>query len=247
MLADAELSPAHQLELWRLIAGFSEWQLRGVDDGRFVLQREHARAAPLLAQALVDRDRYVRMHSAQALERMGKRAQAAGPQLLAALDDREIAPQVARSLGALGYRAAEAARIARLAPSQPLELRVAAARALGRLGLPTSSASLEPYCRELEPLDLRAALACALVECAPATASRAAIERVLQHLTSQEVESAELENALEMWLAASSEAGNELARATFDEWRRTRPEDPRERVAQRAELLRSRLDALFAK
>jgi hypothetical protein len=102
-LPDPELSPAHQLEVLRIVRGFSEWQLRGVDDGRFLLQSESRRIAPLIAPALLDENRYVRTHTAQVLERMGHRARETGADLLAALDDAEIAPQIAMPLGAVGY------------------------------------------------------------------------------------------------------------------------------------------------
>jgi len=244
-LPDAELSAAHQLEVWRIIQGFSEWQLRGVDDGRFVLQREHSRVAPLLADALADVDRYVRTHAAQALERMGRRASAAGPALLEALDDAQTAPQVAITLGSVGYEVSESALIARLEPSRPLELRVAAAKALGRLGMPSSAGALEKLFGDSEPLDLRVAAACARVLCSPADAARATVELLLHHLTSADVESGGPETALGAWLLARSTDDLPFQTA-LEAWSKTPADDPAQRVSERAQALRSALDGLFA-
>jgi HEAT repeat protein len=242
-LPDAELSPARQLEVWRIVRGFAQWQLRGVDDGRFVLQREHPRVAPLLAEALRDENRYVRTHSAQTLERMGARGRAAGPALLEALDDPEIAPQAALALGAVGFATAEEALVERLAEPHPLELRVAAARGLGELGLASSARALDALLAGEPPLDLAAAAACARVAVSPHDAPPGVLASLLRHLTSGEVEPGAPERALDHWLEARAQVHGD-ARATFEAWRAVRADDPSERVARRAELLAAALPEL---
>jgi HEAT repeat protein len=240
-LGAAPFSARHELEVWRIIAGFSEWQLRGVDDGRFVLSRAHPRCAAWLAEALSDENRYVRVHAAQCLERMGPRARSTGPALTAALDDPEIACEAAAALGAIDYTPGETALIARLDPRTAYELRVAAARALGTLGRTSSVAALAPVAvREAEPLDLRVAAACALIRCDPTRAPRAALELALEHLTSGAVEPAAPEAALESWLAARA-ASETAARAALDAWRAVAADDPRSRLELRAEIARAAL------
>ncbi len=232
-------SPARELEVWKRIERFSEWQLRGVDDSRFVLSREHAHAAPLLAAALDDADRYIRAHSAQCLERMGRRARAAGPKLLEVVDDPEIGDQVLLTLGAVGHEPAQATLIDRTARNWPLEVRVSAARALGLLGLASSASSLKALQSAEEPLDLRVAALCSLAACAPGEMTPAEAGVLLEHFTSGLVDSAGPEIALGRWLEAhASDPGGAAVHAA---WVAVRRDDPRERIAERAALLRAHL------
>jgi len=133
-LPPREPSAALRLNVWRALSNLSSehFQLRGVDDARYALANLGHWAAPEIAQALADRDFHVRLHGAQVLERMGLRAHGALDQLVAALDDPELAPQALASLGSLGPDAFEqvAARVHR---DQPFEQRVAARRALTRV------------------------------------------------------------------------------------------------------------------
>lgn len=232
------LSPLHRREIWARIAGFSEWQLRGVDDARFTLARESREATPLLALALEDENRYVRIHAAQTLERLGRRALAAGPALMRALDDAEIAPQAAETLGAVGYREAESALSARLGPDQPIDLRTSAARALGKLALSSSLVALEPWTKDDVQLDLRVAASCARVRCSPADVPRPLLESLLRHMTSGQVDSAEPENALALWLAAQAQRDQERFGDAARRWTEVAGDDPPLRVGERAELLR---------
>ena len=68
----ARAGPAPR-ELWRLVSDLSgeHFQLRGVDDARFILSRLGPWSAAEFAAALEDDDPYVRLHVAQVLERMG--------------------------------------------------------------------------------------------------------------------------------------------------------------------------------
>jgi hypothetical protein len=240
-LVAPRFGPARELEIWKRIERFSEWQLRGVDDSRFILSREHALAAPLLAAALDDTDRYIRAHSAQCLERMGRRARAAGPKLLELVDDPEISDQVLLSLGAVGYAPAEATLVARTARTWPLELRVAATRALGLLELESSAAALAALQGADEPLDLRIAALGSLVACAPRQVTREQAGVLVEHLTSGQVDSAGPEVALERWLEAHADDPDRAE--VLAAWRAVRREDPRERIAERAALLRANFAA----
>ncbi|MCY3000312.1 MAG: HEAT repeat domain-containing protein [Planctomycetota bacterium] len=237
-LADPELSPAHQLEIWRVIAGFREWQLRGVDDGRFTLARENRSAAKLLAEALSDSDRYIRTHAAQSLERMGHRARSAGPALLAQADDPQAAIFVLEALGGVGHEPAEAALLARLEPTYTLEVRTAAARGLASLGLKSSCPKLEAFAAEGNPRDLRFACACARLRCSPADAPAALVRFVTDDYASGIGETASSEVALGAWLFALDPA---VHGERHKAWTAAASEGPTARVPTRSALLRAAL------
>lgn len=92
-------TPRFDAAVWGWIARLAEFQLRGVDDARFVLTNLGADVAPHLAQALFDDDRYVRLHACQCLERMGTKAVAAVDALLEQLGSPDLGPQAAVTLG----------------------------------------------------------------------------------------------------------------------------------------------------
>lgn len=127
-------SAHHNLVLWQWIFRFDEFQLRGVDDARFMFERLDEQAAEVLTEALYDESRYVRLHVAQCIARLGRRATSAGPALLEMLEERTVAATAAQALGEIGFPPAREALEARLGESEAIELRVAAARALGRMG-----------------------------------------------------------------------------------------------------------------
>lgn len=235
-LASPPLSELHQLEIWRVIAGFAEWQLRGVDDGRFTLSRESSGTAALLAQALADENRYIRTHAAQSLERLGARGRAAGPALLAALDDPEAGIFVAEALGGVGYAPAEAELLARLEAPRSLEVRTAAARGLAALSLPSSAPALERYVGESVPRDLRFAAGCARLRCSPSDAPVALVKWLLADYATGMGETASSEPALRAWYATREGAA-------LSSWDTAPGATPGERIAVRAGLLRAALEA----
>ncbi|MBM3989539.1 MAG: hypothetical protein FJ298_00880 [Planctomycetes bacterium] len=228
------LSRLRQLEIWRVIAGFSEWQLRGVDDGRFTLARENSAAAALLAEALLDENRYVRTHAAQSLERMGARARSAGPALLTALDDPELEIFVAEALGSVGCEAAEGELIARLDAARSLEVRTAAARGLASLALASSAMALDVHLNDSAPRDLRFAAGCARLRCSPLDAPAALVTWLIADYATGTGETASSEPALRAWYAARPDA--DLAA-----WDAPPDGTPSARIARRAELLRAAL------
>lgn len=131
-------SSHHDLVLWQWIYRFDEFQLRGVDDARFMFERLDEHAALLLTEALYDDSRYVRLHVAQCLARLGRRATVAGPALQEMLREPTIAATAAQALGEIGFPTAREDLEQRLGDQHNLELRVAAARALGPMGDPES-------------------------------------------------------------------------------------------------------------
>ncbi len=242
-LPRVEPSPALRLETWRRIAMLSgeHFQLRGVDDARYVLARLEGWAVPLLAAALEEDDVWLRVHVAQCLERMGPRAVEAGPALLAALADPSLAPQAARALGELAWSPAAAALLPHLRAEGDHELRVASARALGRLAAGPARTRLEQLVTDAgEPVDLRQAAAEALVEMG---VGEGAVPFLLRCLTDPAADRDAAEGALGQWLAARSDDAARAAHATWIELGRsdTYPAPTRAEVEAR---LRGRIELL---
>ena len=212
-----ERSPRYDLEVWRLIAGLTAFQLRGVDDGRYVLARLGAHAASLLATALHDESVYVRVHVAQSLERMGTRAAPAGETLVAALEDPDLGPNAAAALGALRFEPAETVLVGLLAPATQPALRLAAARTLGlfvgsaEATLPALRALLAPA----EPAEIRQAAGESLARLGRGAEVAALLAGFL---TSDRVEPVSTEHALRLWLAAEAQRGDPRARAALEAW-----------------------------
>jgi len=235
-LPEPMFSKAHAREVWTILQHFAEWNLRTVDDGRFVLSRESSKITPLLVEALDDESRYIRVHAAQCLERMTARARAAGPRLLELIDDPEMGDQVMIALGSIHYAPAEAALIERVKPTHLLEVRMAATRALKAMASPASIPALRELLDPKEPIDLRVEAQCALVACAPLDVDASALGFLHEQLTARLVDSAAPEAAIEQWLVAR-ESDPAVAKA-LEGWRAIAPYDPNQRVAERAAFLK---------
>ncbi len=205
--------------VWRLVEELSEehFQLRGVDDARYVLSRMGPWTALEIAPALGDVDAHVRLHVAQVLERMGPRAVATGPFLLAALDDLRVAPAAAEALGRVGYPPAVPALIQKCSPTSPHELRVAALRALGRTGLSEGLMALQSAFDESgAPADLRQAAATGLVLL---DSGEAVVPWLLQQLADPQADGEAAEIALETWLVRSQANGKTGFTDHLNRWR----------------------------
>lgn len=212
-------TPALRRAVWERVSQLSSehFQLRGVDDSRYALSRMGPWIASEIAPALFDEDAHVRLHVAQVLERLGPRAQVAGPHLVAAMAEPRIAPAIAEALGRVGYPPALESLQEASAAGRPHELRVAASYALGRLNLqealPTVTALFDD---QSAPPDLRmgAATALVLLEAGDHAASWLVGE------LGAERDPAAAERALETWLVQGTEAerpGFVAARQAWDE------------------------------
>ncbi|MFT7679722.1 MAG: HEAT repeat protein [Planctomycetota bacterium] len=215
-------SKALRARIWERVSQLSgeHFQLRGVDDALYILERLGPWAALEITPALGDEDIYVRLHVAQALERMGSRASLAGAALLNALHEPRMAPAAAEALGRVGVPEAKTALLELLQSTQDYELQVAIARALGRLGFDgTSQALIECFDGALQPGqdDLRLTCAAALVLLDQG--DRVA-HYLLDVLQAGGPPSAAAATALETWLvqgAAASRTGFIKALATWRE------------------------------
>ena len=207
--------PRYRLEIWKSIDELDEFQLRGVDDARFVLARLSSTAALCLAQALHDTSPYIRVHSAQALKRMGARASLAGPELVKALDQEDLAPTAAEALGAVAYPKAAQALEARLQPPTPLGLRVASAKALGFIGLASSVDALRPLLTDTKAFDLRQAAAESMTYCGAGDEVAALLCDLVD---SKRIDPISSIQALGWWLNQSAQREAPGAQSALDQW-----------------------------
>lgn len=187
--------------VWSWVARFEEFQLRGVDDARFVLERLDEEAASVLGEALHDEDVYTRVHSAQCLQRMGRRGLPAGPELLAAFAEPQLAPYAAMALGHVGPPQAEERLVACLEADSAPALRLACARALGYLQTLTperARAVLAPWLAH-ESIELAQAASESLLRRDP-NANDVAL-RLAEFLEDARVDPGSSERALRDWLA----------------------------------------------
>lgn len=219
----AEPTPSQALlgETWLWISDLSgaHFQLRGVDDARYVLSTLGPWAGAVLAEALEDDDDYVRLHTAQVLERMGPRGRSAAGSLGAALEDPNGAVRgaAAEALVAVAGDEAGPRLLARLgaAPPVPYEDRVALSRAIANLPTPPSSRLREVF--DSSPGDdLRLACAGGLLR----TGDDAALEWILDRIRSSSGDPAGAEATIGRWLAgpASEVEGLLEPAAALEAW-----------------------------
>lgn len=218
----ATVSDALLGEVWLLVADLSgeHFQLRGVDDGRHTLSLLGPWAAGELALALEDDDEYVRLHTAQVLERMGPRGQAAFDSLVAALHDPHdaVCGAAAETLVSItrGTPEAEGARAAlldRMSGRCPYEIKVACVRALAHMDASAIPVAELTDLFETTPLsDLRLAAAPGLLA---AGSEDLVLPWLIDELEAPVGDPAGAEAVLGDWL---EQADSEVARASLEAW-----------------------------
>jgi HEAT repeat protein len=229
-LPDPERTPAFDLAAWRWIERLEDYQLRGVDDARFVFGRLDAPSAVLLGRALHDENVYVRTHVAQCLERMGPRALAQTTALTEALSDHRIGPVAAGALGAIGALEVEPRLLALTSDGVRIGLRLAALRALTAFGPRASQATGDRF-RELFAAPPSAELWQAageglLARDAGASTARAMADCVIGQTPLGPVEPRTTSDALRAWLSRRGEMGNEDAIQALEAWDAATIESP---------------------
>ncbi|MHC5211574.1 MAG: hypothetical protein ACYTG2_12710 [Planctomycetota bacterium] len=154
-----------------IIAHLGAFQLRQIDNARFVLTHLGPGVLPHLRAALAHEDDYVRVHALEVIERLAELCDTKGRARLASvaggplLEDpvAEVAAQAARASGAAG--SSDALIVALDRRSEP-QVRVSIVDALGRTGLPAARDRLLTLDRDAArplPPDLEVALQAALL------------------------------------------------------------------------------------
>lgn len=165
MLPDVPPPDPQQLEarLARRLLTPNSFQLRPVDDARFVLRNCGKLGLPLMARAIHADQHYIRTMPLQELARLGPAARPVQPQILPLLGDPLSAPYAVAALGEIG--ATDALPFLRpMLDAREIELRAAATKALGLLGDQASRAKLEQLLQDQnEVLDVRVGAAFGLL------------------------------------------------------------------------------------
>ncbi|MFH0947178.1 MAG: HEAT repeat domain-containing protein [Planctomycetota bacterium] len=151
-----------------LIDGLAVFQIRTVDNARFILTSLGPPALPAIAARLTDPGFYVRLHLLEALEGMGPllrhRAGEVRDQLQPLLRDKDPAlrTQAVRTLGRIGEPALYEV-LTPLLSDEDMSVRIATISALGWCGNMKASSALEPIARAPEASDERASAREALI------------------------------------------------------------------------------------
>ncbi|MGQ0553474.1 MAG: HEAT repeat domain-containing protein [Planctomycetota bacterium] len=146
----------HVARVRLLVAYLDAYQLRQIDDARFILSNQGPGALPYLREGLASRNDYLRLHGLEILERMTAyadsklRVQIAGAAapLLLADPVSGVAAQAASVIGAAGV--ADQLIVA-LEQRAEADVRVAIVAALGRSGRPEALPPLRRLLEELRP------------------------------------------------------------------------------------------------
>lgn len=149
------------------------WQLRPIDDAKYVCARSGRLAVPLLRQALAASEPYLRSVALVLLADLGPAAAAAGADVLPLLQDPLTESYAVRALGEVGYTPAVPHLTPRLV-SGDVELRAMVAQSLGLLGDTQSRAVLQQALTNIaEAADVRVGAAFGLLCFGPDQAAEA--------------------------------------------------------------------------
>ena len=249
-----ERSARYELEVWRLVEDLTDFQLRGVDDSRFILSKLGKQAVPLLTRALYDENSYVRFHVAQALDRMGPRARHSGPTLVLGLRDDLLAPYAAEALGSVDYPAAMDALLGATKVANDPGLRLAAVRGLTKLANSASVPRLRELALEVEFPELAQSAAEGLIFCGEGDAFATQVLGFAQRASESGLDADTSLSALAYWVRRRAESGEAIAVQTRDAYDALAPEpgipptreEDRARRQARMELFEAALPKLLA-
>ena len=219
-----ERSQRYQLEVWKLVQDLTDFQLRGVDDSRFILSKLAKQAVPLLTEALYDENSYVRFHVAQALGRMGPRARDAGATLVLGLGDDLLAPYAAEALGSIDYPLAMAALLKATETARDPGLRLAAVRGLAKLGSSSSAPRLLELVKEADFPELAQSAAEGLVYCGQGDDLAMRLLAFAQTAAETGLDADTSLAALAHWVHVRAETGEQLAVETRAAYEALAPE-----------------------
>lgn len=162
-----DLDPLLRARLAAHLEVLPDYELRPVDDCRFVFMRIGAPGVPMLRVAMHAAEQYVRTHVLEITYELGRSAAVLGAEVLPLLQDDLTCSLAARTLGAVGFEPALPYLLARL--SDPaVEVRAAAAAGLGRLGSMDAMLPLLARLQDIhEILDVRVEAAAAVARLDP--------------------------------------------------------------------------------
>lgn len=157
--AEAQLYDARLAQLFVQLQGF---QLRPVDDARFILTRMGTHGLPELERALGAKEHYLRNHALEVVRDLGPLARRLAIAVRRLLGDRLSRSLACRTLGRIGDRESAPLCIKLLQTKDP-GMRAAAAAALGPMGAREAKPQLERLARdETASMDVRVAAATSL-------------------------------------------------------------------------------------
>lgn len=136
-----DVEPRLMAALALALVELSEFQLRPVDEARYVLKHIGRRALPMLRLALTASESYVRAHSVEVARDIGPAARPLEDAILQLLDDPLTRLTATQAAGLLGARSAVPHLQERLI-GDDLELACAAAASLGEIGDESSRGAL---------------------------------------------------------------------------------------------------------
>ncbi len=143
--SESTADPALREQIDRLLSvGFTAYQLRNVDNARWLLEHLGPLAVPQLIGALDHAELFIRVHAAEVLGRIGdRRARDPFVRRLGIEKEPPARAQVAAALGAVGT-ASEVPLLTKMAEddSETLTVRVAALHSLGAIGDLSSDAPI---------------------------------------------------------------------------------------------------------
>ncbi|MBK8975713.1 MAG: HEAT repeat domain-containing protein [Planctomycetes bacterium] len=150
-----ELDPRLCARAARMLADMQGFQLRPVDDARFVLSRMGVLALPFLRIALRAEEDYLHAHALEVLIHLGRPGRPLTELVLPYLGLQPTESVAMRALGEIGAEQALPYLLAMLADDS-IERRASAAGALGPLGLPAAIAPLRDRLQDpAEQVDVR--------------------------------------------------------------------------------------------
>lgn len=150
-----DLEPRLRAALAADLVQLSEFQLRPVDEARFVLKNLGVLALPLLHLALTASESYVRAHAVEIVRDIGPAAKSLEPAIVALLEDPLTRLTAIQAVGLIGARGASD-RLRAFVSGDDLELACASASALGEIGDESSRDALRRMMNdESAAMDLR--------------------------------------------------------------------------------------------
>lgn len=157
--ADLDVDPELERRIIEVVFELSKYQMRNVDDGRYILEGLGGIGVPYLCLGLNDENQYVRAHCVEVFLRMGLPGREGRVTLRSIVGDPLLRPDVVRSLGVLEDRES-LPLLFRALEDRAIDVRICAVDALGCLGEASALPHLERLAKaEIDSDELEIAIA----------------------------------------------------------------------------------------